>query len=168
MASPKPGCAWIKQGISLTINGKVPKPGDPFAEGITDAIAEGVRKAAKNLEETFFLGGHPELRHRKETLEGSPYRKIPKDERLISQEDWQVGYIREFNCVDIYHRHGRGPCKKWHYCVFCDEKNQPLGGTRIYQHTFKESVGKLAHRCSKCHKEVPREIMSAIMLLVEL
>lgn len=138
---------------------------DPFADAIEEAMKAAIKKASEQFEQAFFMENDPRARHIRERLERSPYGNngFP-DEPLIEQKDWRVGYFRELNAVDIYHRHGWGPFKKWHYCVFFD-KGESLGESRIYSDIWKGSIGN--HKCAKCEEKVPSEIMTAIQLLIE-
>lgn len=119
---------------------------DKFTKIIQKQIADGVAAAAEKFEEDFFLQGKNPIEAT--LIKSSPLKKAPYDEELLPTKDgWRVGYIRKWNCVDIYHKHGWWSNKwdwteKWYYA----EK-----GT-----------------CPRCQATLPSEMWTAINLLIEL
>lgn len=115
---------------------------DEFTKAIEKQIADGVANVAEQFEKNFFLNGSNAAENK--LIKSSPMKTAPYDEKLLPEKDgWCVGYIREWNCVDIYHKHGVWPfTRKWHFA----EK-----GT-----------------CPECQAELPSEMWTAINLLIEL
>lgn len=115
---------------------------DEFTKAIEAQIAAGVADAAEQFEKNFFLQGSNPAET--ELIMHSPFKNVPHDEKLLPTKDgWTVGYVRKWNCVDIYHEHGIWPFnRKWHFA----EKGI----------------------CPECKAELPSEMWTAINLLVEL
>lgn len=118
---------------------------EKFTATLQNQIADRVAAAAK-FEEDFLLQGKNPIEEK--LIKNSPLKTAPFDEELLPEKDgWRVGYIRKFNCVDIYHKHGWWSNKwdwteKWYYA----EKGE----------------------CPRCHAELPSELWTAIKLLVDL
>lgn len=134
----------IKQfGLTIEFSGDVDyHMKDKFTTLIEDQIADGVADAAAIFEKNLFLAGSHVAEDK--LIRNSPHKKPPHDEKLLPIKDgWCVGYIREWNFVDIYHKHGtKYWSEKWHYA----EKGE----------------------CPECHAKLPSEMWTAINLLVEL
>jgi hypothetical protein len=115
---------------------------DDFAKAIEKQISDGIADAADKFALGLFLHGSNPAENT--LIKSSPLKKAPYDEKLLpTQDGWCVGYIREWNCVDIYHKHGFWPfTRKWHFA----EK-----GT-----------------CPECQAELPSEMWTAINLLIDL
>ncbi len=108
---------------------------------MTEIIQHQVTAAIVKFEKTFLQGSNAiedKLRI------SSPHKQPQYDEELLPTKDgWCVGYIREFNCVDIYHKHGSWPfIRKWHFAW--------------------------KGECPECHDTLPSEMWTAIHLLVDL
>ncbi len=111
------------------------------ADYIEKQISDKLATFTTKFEKTFLQGSNVA---EDKLIRNSPMKKVPQDEKLLPTKDgWCVGYIREWNFVDIYHKHGtKYWSEKWHYA----EKGE----------------------CPECHAKLPSEMWTAINLLVEL